>query len=163
MAETRALGGIGLAVKGKRKTLMKNRMICLAVFFCLFGALLVQAEEEKGRLPEVPTIGMVTMLDLGAKKCIPCKMMAPILEKLKKHYEGRASIIFIDVWKHEDQIKKYGIRAIPTQIFYDEKGNEVYRNVGFMGEKAIIRQLEKMGVSEGKTTGDVNRASHKAG
>ena len=128
---------------------MRKRLMCLTVFFFISGALLVQAEEET--LTEVPTKGMVTMLDLGAKKCVPCKMMAPIIEKLKKKYEGKASIIFIDVWEHQDQIKKYGIRAIPTQIFYDEKGNEVYRNVGFMGEKAIIRQLEKMGVPGEKT------------
>ena len=36
------------------------------------------------------------MIDLGADQCVPCKMMAPILEKLKKTYEGKAAIIFID-------------------------------------------------------------------
>jgi len=90
---------------------------------------------------------MVTMIDLGAKKCIPCKMMAPILEKIEKNYKGKAAIIFIDVWKNKDQAKRFGIRAIPTQIFFNKKGKEVYRHVGFMGEKAIIEQLKKMGVT----------------
>lgn len=104
------------------------------------------SKEGQAELPQVPTEGIVTMLDLGAKKCIPCKMMAPIIEKLKRTYKGKASIVFIDVWEHNEQVRKYGIRAIPTQIFFDKNGEEVYRHIGFMGEKAIVRQFEKMGV-----------------
>ena len=134
---------------------MRKQVILLTLFFFLAGFSIIQAEETEGKLPEVPAKGMVTMLDLGAKKCIPCKMMAPIIEKLKKRYEGKASIVFIDVWEHHDQVQKYGIRAIPTQIFFDRNGTEVYRNVGFMAEEAIIRQLEKMGISEGKGIRDM--------
>lgn len=97
-------------------------------------------------LSQVPVKGMVTMVDLGADQCVPCKMMAPILEKLKKGYEGKAAIIFIDVWKNTDQARRFGIRAIPTQIFYDATGREIGRHVGFMSEKDIIDQLTKMGV-----------------
>ena len=94
----------------------------------------------------VPVKGMVTMVDLGAKKCIPCKMMAPILEKLEKAYSGKAAIVFIDVWEHKEEAQKFGIRAIPTQIFFDADGKEVARNTGFMPEEAIVAQLSKMGV-----------------
>lgn len=95
---------------------------------------------------QVPVKGMVTMIDLGAKECVPCKMMAPILEKMKKKYQGTAAIVFIDVWKNHDQVSRFGIRAIPTQIFYDAAGREAYRHVGFMSEAAIVEQLTKMGV-----------------
>ena len=95
---------------------------------------------------QVPVKGMVTMVDLGATECVPCKMMAPILTKLKKVYEGRAAIVFIDVWKNREQAPRFGIRAIPTQIFYDADGREVSRHVGFMSEAAIVEQLTKMGV-----------------
>jgi thioredoxin 1 len=95
---------------------------------------------------QVPVKGMVTMLDLGATECVPCKMMAPILTKLKKVYEGRAAIVFIDVWKNREQAPRFGIRAIPTQIFYDADGREVSRHVGFMSEAAIVEQLTKMGL-----------------
>ena len=94
----------------------------------------------------LPVKGMVTMIDLGAKKCVPCKMMAPILAKMEKQFEGKAAIVFIDVWIHNEQARRFGIRAIPTQIFYSETGKEVYRHVGFMDETAIINQLKKMGV-----------------
>ncbi len=95
---------------------------------------------------DLPIKGKVTMIDLGAKKCIPCKKMAPILSKLKKAYKGKAAVIFIDVWKNREPANRFKIRAIPTQIFFDGKGIEKYRHIGFMGEKAIIEQFKKMGV-----------------
>jgi thioredoxin 1 len=94
----------------------------------------------------LPVKGMVTLIDLGATECIPCKMMAPIMTKLEAGYQGKAVIAFIDVWKHKEQAPKYKIRAIPTQIFYDASGTEVYRHEGFMSEKDIVAQLTKMGV-----------------
>ena len=98
-------------------------------------------------VPDVPVKGMVTLLDLGATKCIPCKMMAPILAKLEKTYRGKAAIVFIDVWENREQAKRFGIRAIPTQIFFNKAGKEVYRHVGFMAEKDIMAQLQKMGIA----------------
>ena len=140
-------------IQFEKEVLMKKPILLITAFYCLAIALTVRAEDGREKLPDVPTKGMVTMLDLGAKKCIPCKLMAPILEKLKKAYEGKASIVFIDVWEHQDQVKIHRLTAIPTQIFFDEHGKEVYRNVGFMSEEAILRQLEKMGVSQVKETG----------
>jgi len=94
----------------------------------------------------VPVKGMVTMVDLGAKKCVPCKMMAPILEKLEKTYSGKAAIVFIDVWENNEKAREFGISAIPTQIFFDADGKEVSRHTGFSSEEDIIAQLTKMGV-----------------
>jgi thioredoxin 1 len=126
---------------------MKKRgiktFLYVLLIFCLGTGYAFSEEFEK--VP-VPVKGMITMIDLGAKKCIPCKMMAPILEKMEKNYKGKAAIIFIDVWKNRDQAGRFGIRAIPTQIFFNKEGKEVYRHVGFMGETAIIEQLKKMGV-----------------
>ena len=96
--------------------------------------------------PEVPVKGMVTMVDLGAKKCIPCKMMAPILEKLEKVYARRAAIVFLDVWEDPKPAHRFSISGIPTQIFFDKEGREVYRHAGFLSEEAIVRRLKDMGV-----------------
>jgi len=95
---------------------------------------------------EIPAKGMVTMIDLGADRCIPCKMMAPILEKVKKDYEGRALIHFYDVWKDRTPAERYRIRVIPTQIFFDKDGKEVYRHEGFMSEADIVAKLKSLGV-----------------
>jgi len=97
-------------------------------------------------VPEIPVKGMVTMVDLGADSCIPCKMMAPILKKAEEKYRGKAAIVFIDVWKDREPARRLGIRAIPTQIFFDREGKEVYRHEGFMDEKTIDRILKKFGV-----------------
>jgi thioredoxin 1 len=94
----------------------------------------------------VPVKGMVTLIDLGANQCVPCKLMAPILDKLQKDYKDKAAIVVIDVYQHNDQVQRFGIRAIPTQIFFDAGGKEVHRHVGFMSEKDITDQLTKMGV-----------------
>jgi thioredoxin 1 len=127
---------------------MRKWMVVLVVYFLFALLFLGPACSKEGQedLPQVPTEGMVTMLDLGAKKCIPCKMMAPILEKLKREYKGKASIIFIDVWVHREEARKYGIRAIPTQIFFDKNGKEVFRHEGFMDKKSIVSVLGKLGV-----------------
>ena len=108
----------------------------------------VSALDGPVAVPEVPVKGMVTMLDIGADKCIPCKMMAPILKELEEEYQGKAAIIFIDVWKRPEQAQKFRIRAIPTQIFYDKGGNEAQRHEGFMDKKAIVEVLERLGVKK---------------
>jgi thioredoxin 1 len=95
---------------------------------------------------DVPVKGMVTMVDLGAKKCIPCKMMAPILEKLEKVYAGKAAVVFLDVWEDPKPAQRFGIRGIPTQIFFDKEGREVFRHLGFLSEEEIVRRLKEMGV-----------------
>jgi thioredoxin 1 len=118
----------------------------VVVFFCCilfaFSAPTMAGDETV----QIPVAGMVTMVDLGADRCVPCKMMAPIIAKVKKDYEDRAAIIFLDVWKDPGLGKKFGIRAIPTQIFYDRDGKEVFRHLGFMDEKSMVATLQKLGV-----------------
>ena len=114
----------------------------------LFASSISVAAEVKTKFDKFPEKGIVTMIDLGAKKCIPCKMRAPILVKLKKAYVGKAAIVFIDVWENREQAKRFGIRAIPTQIFFNKNGKEIFRHAGFFDEKSIVSQLIKMGVSK---------------
>jgi len=61
------------------------------VFLLAFSAGLSLAGEYPPDFSKVPVKGMVTMIDLGAKKCIPCKMMAPIMEKMEKEYQDKAA------------------------------------------------------------------------
>jgi len=131
-------------MKTNRRTSLFFVVLFLSSVVFLVSSSILSA--DPGKPPDVPVKGMVTMVDLGAKSCVPCKMMAPILEKLEKDYKGRAAIVFLDVWKDPDQAKRFGIKVIPTQIFYDKQGNEVLRHTGFMSEEAIVAQLKKMGV-----------------
>lgn len=86
------------------------------------------------------------LLDLGATKCVPCKMMAPILEELKKEHTGKLKVEFIDVWENEDAGKQYGVEMIPTQIFYDADGKELFRHTGFYGKEDILAKWKELGI-----------------
>jgi len=85
------------------------------------------------------------LVDLGASKCIPCKMMAPILEELKEEYIGRMKVEFIDVWENPDEAKKYSVKIIPTQIFYDTAGKELFRHEGFFSREDILGKWKELG------------------
>jgi len=128
---------------------MAGVMILKSVFFpcnCQIeepeASAVVDTNAWKDLLPE----DMVTMIDLGAGSCVPCKMMAPIMEALQQTYAGKAAILFVDVYQNKDHAQAFGIRTIPTQIFFDKDGREVYRHTGFMNKAAIVKQLKKLGV-----------------
>jgi thioredoxin 1 len=129
-----------------RTVRMRVGFYVIAVAVVMFGISATASADPAIDFNTLPVKGMVTMIDLGAKKCIPCKMMAPILEKMEKRYEGRAAIVFIDVWEHRNQASRFGIRAIPTQIFYNAEGKEISRHVGFMSEADIVKTLGGLGV-----------------
>jgi thioredoxin 1 len=90
--------------------------------------------------------GRPTLVDFGARSCIPCKKMAPILEQLEKEYRGRANVIFVDVWQDNRIGGQYRVQMIPTQIFFDAKGKESGRHIGFMDRQPIIDTFKKLGV-----------------
>lgn len=86
------------------------------------------------------------LLELGSPKCSPCRRMTPILNELRAEYPGKFQIKYIDVWQDRATGTKYGVRAIPTQIFFDRKGREVFRHVGFYSKREILATWNKLGV-----------------
>ena len=99
-----------------------------------------KADSAKPKVVKIPKL-----VDLGADKCIPCKMMTPILEELKKDYADKLEVVFIDVWKNSDEGGKYKIRVIPTQIFYDPKGKELFRHEGYFAKEDILAKWKELG------------------
>jgi thioredoxin 1 len=87
------------------------------------------------------------LLDLGADKCIPCRMMQPVLESLRKEYPGKLEVQFIDVWKDQSAGQKFGIESIPTQIFFNSSGKELFRHVGFFSKDDIVSKYHELGIS----------------
>lgn len=108
----------------------------------------VRTPADPGQATSAPAVAatLPRLLDLGAEKCIACQKMAPILEELKAEYEGRAVVDFINVWKNNEAAQEYGIAAIPTQIFFDRDGKEVWRHVGFLSKEAIVAKFVELGV-----------------
>ncbi|SEA44403.1 thioredoxin 1 [Desulfuromusa kysingii] len=85
------------------------------------------------------------LIDIGADKCIPCIKMAPILEQLKDDFSGQMEVEFIDAWKNRNAAASYGIRMIPTQIFFAANGDELYRHTGFYSRDEILDKWQELG------------------
>jgi thioredoxin 1 len=121
---------------------MKLILRSISVLILLLALCTVSAFARETRAQPLPKL-----LDLGAHKCIPCKKMAPILVELEQDYKGVFAVEFIDVWKKENRAraKKYKVRMIPTQIFFDAAGKELWRHAGFLSKMDILRQWRKLG------------------
>lgn len=109
-------------------------------------------ETSKRKSAEAPPL--VTFVELGSVKCIPCRKMQPVMASIEKKYAGRVKVVFYDVWKADQQeyAQRYGIRLIPTQVFLDKEGKEFFRHEGFFAEAEIDALLAARGVkpAEGK-------------
>lgn len=121
--------------------------------FILFSFLLLAATASAELPSATSTVvdqalssGKPTVIDLGARSCIPCRKMAPILESLSGEYRGKASVLFIDVHDDEAAAKKFRVQMIPTQIFFNARGKEVKRHVGFMDKSEIVNGLKSAGL-----------------
>jgi len=102
--------------------------------------------EEKSVIP------LITFVELGSVKCIPCKKMQPVMKAIEEKYDDQIKVIFYDVWK-PDQRKygeEYDIRLIPTQVFLDKDGKEIFRHEGFFPEAEIDQFLQERGLKPKK-------------
>ena len=88
----------------------------------------------------------VTFIELGADRCIPCKAMQPVMREIAQEYKGTIQVVFYDVWKTPKYAKDYGIQLIPTQVFIDKNGKEIFRHVGFYAKDEIIKMLKEKGI-----------------
>ena len=96
--------------------------------------------------PEKIATVLPRLLDLGADKCIPCKLMAPILDELKVEYAEVFEVDFIDVWKDPSAAQPFKLNVIPTQIFFASDGTELFRHEGYFGREDILAKWRELGV-----------------
>ena len=126
---------------------MKKRLrllIALITFLALFGY--SNAGEVDTILSNAKKEGKLVMLELGSVGCIPCEQMKPVMEKLRTNYKGKLEVIFVDVRKDKDTAKRFGVFAIPTQVFLDKNSKEFHRHIGFFGHDEIVSVLKKAGL-----------------
>ena len=74
-------------------------------------------------------------------------MMAPILEELRKEYQGRFDVVFIDIFENKEAISEYNVRVIPTQIFFNAKGKELFRHQGFYSKEQILAKWNEFAIN----------------
>ncbi len=125
---------------------MSRLVILAAVVLAIASPALASGKNSAPLVGMALASGKPVLLDLGAGYCSSCKKMKAILGPLEKEYRGRANVIIIDVNEEPDLARKYRVQMIPTQIFFDTKGKEVKRHVGFMEKTEIIRELKAVGV-----------------
>ena len=101
---------------------------------------------EEYRPEQLTGKGLPALIDVGAGTCIPCKLMAPILEELKEELQGKITVQFLDLNKYPGLAKEYRISVMPTQIFYDASGKELYRHEAFMSKQDILAKWQELGV-----------------
>ena len=85
------------------------------------------------------------MWAFGADRCIPCVQMRPFLTELVDEYAGRVEVKRLDVYQDRQEASQARIQMIPTQIFYDSEGKEVFRHVGFYEKDSIIAKFRAFG------------------
>ncbi len=92
---------------------------------------------------------LITFIELGSVNCVPCKMMQPIMKSVEEKYEEQIEVIFYDVWQPDQRhyAQQYKIRVIPTQVFLDKNGNEIFRHEGFFPEAELDAFLQKNGLA----------------
>ena len=73
----------------------------------------------------------------------------PILAELKAEYAGRLRIETVDVFENSSLAEAHNIRVIPTQIFFDQAGRELYRHEGFFSREQIVAAWKAAGVDLG--------------
>ena len=107
---------------------------------------------DEGQLPEeyklenLTTKGIPVLVDIGADTCIPCKLMAPILEELKEEQQGKIIVQFLNLNQYPEAVDEYKISVMPTQIFYDVSGKELFRHEGFYAKEDILSKWKEFGI-----------------
>lgn len=130
---------------------IRSVLIVAALVVAVGVVFAVKYRQAKPTVAPAPAVGeqaaaLPRLVDLGADKCIPCKMMAPILEELKTAQAGKLDVEFIDVWKSPGAGQQYGIRVIPTQVFFSPDGKELFRHEGFFSKEDILAKWKEFGV-----------------
>lgn len=89
--------------------------------------------------------GKPVLVDFGANSCMPCRQIRPILKEIKQEYNGKAHVLIIDVYKFKELAGEYRIQLIPTLIFFDKTGKEVFRHMGAWDKTSIVNKLKEAG------------------
>ncbi|MHC4513468.1 MAG: thioredoxin family protein [Planctomycetota bacterium] len=84
------------------------------------------------------------VIDIGAGTCKPCLEMIPVMDAVKAEFEGRAIVELIDIREDADAKQRYRVKLIPTQIFFDRDGHEVWRHQGFLAKEEIVKRLAEL-------------------
>ncbi len=144
----------------KLRSKLSGGLVIWAVFILIFFACAdesvwaqektIKTETKQKTSAAKPSVfkPMVTFVEIGAARCIPCKAMQPIMKEVAETYKGQVVVLFHDVWTQQGRLnaEKYNIRVIPTQVFLDQDGKEYFRHEGYFPKEGVVEVLKKGGV-----------------
>lgn len=128
-------------------------VLLVAVAACVkhFGS--GRADSAKGTQPDAdhspataPAGGLPRLVELGAGKCQACRAMAPIIERLRKEYAGKIVVESVDVMQDRERARQIDFSLIPSQVFFDAAGKELWRHEGFMPKDQIEAKFKELGM-----------------
>ena len=142
---------MGWSICTKGELIIRSILIIVTACLLFVGVFVFKnMPEENSALGEnsahTENAALPRLVDLGSDKCIPCKKMAPILENLTEQYKGSLVVDVIDIKKNPEAAEPWNIRVIPTQIFLDAQGQELFRHEGFMAHEAILAKWQELGI-----------------
>jgi thioredoxin 1 len=85
----------------------------------------------------------LSLVDFWAAWCMPCKMMAPVINDVAQESAGKAKICKLDIQAYQDMAAKYSVRSIPTMILFKD-GKEINRFVGVKSKDFLMKELNKV-------------------
>ncbi len=110
------------------------------------GGSVAQAVPEQYKPEHLLGKGKPVFVDLGSDTCVSCKAMMSVIEELRAGFAGQLQVEFLDVHKYPGLSDMYGIKLIPTQVFYDAGGKELFRHEGFYPTDDILAKWKELGV-----------------
>ena len=127
-----------------------SKILIIVALVCAIAAVVLLKQRENTPIDtaeDYVEANLPRMVEIGRDKCVPCKMMAPIITELKEEYTGRLVVESINLNEHPEAVEKYDVLLIPLQIFFDASGKELFRHEDFFSKEDILAKWKELGYS----------------
>lgn len=120
----------------------------LGLWIALQAVQILRYNRQTESLPDDAIVGQgrPVLLQISSANCGYCRQMLPVLTELANREESDFAVALVSLDKRPAAEDKYGVRAIPMQIFYDGRGNELYRHTGYLSKPEIHDLWRQLGI-----------------
>ncbi len=127
---------------------MQKRTIIAFLIVCLFMAAIVLGIILGAKSEIDVNSNLPTLMEIGSVSCEPCQKLKPTIDALKEEYKGRVNVVVYDSWNTQVGAQKaaeYNATTVPTLIFLDKDGKELYRMTGYQEYSTIKNRFTALG------------------